>query len=267
MNKRILLIAVFLLLPVATAFAQRHLHSTDRQDETTKSSQSKTRKESVSKHSHGVIKVDSDDKNFAMKAAASGRAEIDMGQMAARQASNEEVKQFAQRLVDDHLKANSELMQLAQSKGITLPAAVSPGVVDTINDSATTATGQHISGAVGQQKAGAAQHSEKTVSEPVNKDSNKAVKNSGHKKMMDKMAKLSGAEFDREFMKHQVADHDKAVALFEKQSRNGKDAELKAFALRTLPTLKEHQQQAREIHSRVSGRAGPSARTEKRDTK
>ncbi len=44
-----------------------------------------------------------------------------------------------------------------------------------------------------------------------------------------------------------VADHQKAVALFTKESTNGKDPELKAFATKTLPTLKEHLEMAKKL--------------------
>lgn len=267
MSKRIAGLVVFLLLTAATALAQQR-HSDDLRFQATKSPQVNTRKTALASNPQGAVKVASDDRNFVMKAAEAGMLEVEMGQQAVRQASNGEVKQFAQRMVDDHGKAYAELMQLAQSKGINLPAPQKVGTVDTQNDSAITATGQQITGAIGQQKAGAAQVPDRTGAGPVNSDSSKAVKgNSGHRKMMDKMAKLSGTAFDREYLKHQVADHDKAVALFEKQSRSGKDAELKAFAARALPTLKEHQRMAREISSRVGGKTDNSAKTGKQDSK
>ena len=46
-----------------------------------------------------------------------------------------------------------------------------------------------------------------------------------------------------------VADHIEDIAVFENESRNGKDAELKAFAYRMLPTLKMHLDSARAIQS------------------
>jgi putative membrane protein len=276
MSKRITYMIVFLLLTAGTAFTQhqvhssdepgqmtksRQLHSTDESDQMAKSQQDKMHKDSKSKMQQGNMKLASDDKKFVMKAADAGMAEVEMGLLALRQASSDEVKQFAQRMVDEHGKANTELTQLAQSKGITLPAVAVMGAVDNINDSATTPTGQQITGAIGQQKAGMEQQNDRAGLTPVHNTSSKSMKeNAGHKKMMDKMSKLSGADFDREYMKHQVNDHNKAVALFERQSRSGKDAELKAFAGRTLPTLKEHQQMAREINSRVSGKTNASAK-------
>jgi putative membrane protein len=63
----------------------------------------------------------------------------------------------------------------------------------------------------------------------------------------DKLAKMSGADFDHAFMKHMLKDHKEAVALFEKESKDGRDADLKAFAAKTLPTLREHLQMAKKL--------------------
>ena len=65
-------------------------------------------------------------------------------------------------------------------------------------------------------------------------------------KAKSKLAGLTGAEFDREYMTMQVAAHQDAVTLFERESTKGSDATIKAFATRTLPTLREHQKMAHE---------------------
>jgi len=62
------------------------------------------------------------DKAFAMKAAAGGLAEVAFGKLAQQNGSNDQVKQFGSRMVDDHSKANDELKKIASSKGIALPA-------------------------------------------------------------------------------------------------------------------------------------------------
>lgn len=61
------------------------------------------------------------DKKFMMKAAQGGIEEVELGKLVASKAQNNDVKQFAQRMVDDHSKANDELKSLAQQKGVTLP--------------------------------------------------------------------------------------------------------------------------------------------------
>jgi putative membrane protein len=62
------------------------------------------------------------DAAFVKQAAMGGMAEVELGRLAADKASNADVKQFAQRMVDDHSKANDELKGVASSKGIELAA-------------------------------------------------------------------------------------------------------------------------------------------------
>jgi hypothetical protein len=60
------------------------------------------------------------DRHFVTKAADGGKDEVAIAQLAANQASNSEVKSFAQKLVDDHTKVNEELTGIAQQKNVKL---------------------------------------------------------------------------------------------------------------------------------------------------
>jgi putative membrane protein len=60
------------------------------------------------------------------------------------------------------------------------------------------------------------------------------------RRALDKLRKLRGAAFDAEYVKSQLAAHKDAWSLFKRESANGRDSDLKAFAGRTLPTLQEH---------------------------
>jgi putative membrane protein len=62
------------------------------------------------------------DKDFMNKAAIGGMFEVNAGQLAATKATNPDVKNFGNRMVTDHGKANDELKSLATNKGVTLPA-------------------------------------------------------------------------------------------------------------------------------------------------
>ena len=77
-------------------------------------------------------------------------------------------------------------------------------------------------------------------------------------KMMDKLKTMSGAEFDRAYMSHMVSDHKKDIELFEKESKSGKDPQVKAFATKTLPTLREHLQMAQGIHDTMMAAGAPA---------
>jgi len=61
------------------------------------------------------------DTAFVEKAARGGLAEVELGQLAVQKASSQEVKEFAQRMVDDHTKANEQLKQVAAQEHIDLP--------------------------------------------------------------------------------------------------------------------------------------------------
>lgn len=69
----------------------------------------------------------------------------------------------------------------------------------------------------------------------------------------DKLAKLSGDAFDRAYMTDMVKDHKTDVGEFKKESQSGKDADIKAFAGKTLPTLEDHLKMAEEDHAKVTG--------------
>ena len=71
------------------------------------------------------------------------------------------------------------------------------------------------------------------------------------KSMYEHLNGLSGAEFDKSYMQHMVEGHNKDVAEFEKVSTTGSDADLKAWAGKTLPTLQQHQQLAKDISSKL----------------
>lgn len=62
-----------------------------------------------------------DDREFIEKAASSGLAEVEMGQLASKQGMSARVKEFGERMVKDHGTANSELQQIASEAGVQLP--------------------------------------------------------------------------------------------------------------------------------------------------
>ncbi|WP_428677486.1 DUF4142 domain-containing protein [Reyranella sp.] len=68
-----------------------------------------------------------------------------------------------------------------------------------------------------------------------------------HKSKIDKLKGLSGASFAKEYDEMQVAAHKDAVSLFERYSKSGENAELKAFAAKTLPHLQMHLKMAEDV--------------------
>ena len=70
-------------------------------------------------------------------------------------------------------------------------------------------------------------------------------------KAREEMGTLSGAEFDQAFMEQMVSDHEKAVALYEKQAGEGQHEALKQFASSKVDTLRTHLDQARQIERQM----------------
>ena len=143
--------------------------------------------------------VDKDDAQFATKAASGGMAEVELGKIAQKNGSSQKVKDFGTMMVTDHSKANEELMALAKSKNITLPAA--PGADE--------------------------------------------------QKNIDDLSKKTGTDFDKAYASAMGKDHKTDISLFEGASKNAKDPDLKAFATKTLPTLKMHLQAAQAAEAAV----------------
>src|SRR5262249_60653769 len=72
------------------------------------------------------------------------------------------------------------------------------------------------------------------------------------KKEFDRLSKLNGDAFDKEFAKHMVADHKNDIAEFETQAKGNDD--VASFAKDTLPTLRKHLQTAQSLTSSKSVR-------------
>ncbi|MFZ3290244.1 MAG: DUF4142 domain-containing protein [Telluria sp.] len=128
--------------------------------------------------------------------ARANLAEIEMGKLAQSKSQDEQVKNFAQQMIDDHTKALNDVQQLAQAKGVTLPT------------------------------------------EPDSK----------HKKMADKLGKMSGDAFNRTYMAQAgVSDHKKVHSMLQKTESRAKDPDLKALAAKMRPTVEQHLNSAEQM--------------------
>jgi putative membrane protein len=76
------------------------------------------------------------------------------------------------------------------------------------------------------------------------------------KNTRDRLAKLSGMEFDREYMKTMLDEHEKAIKDVEDRADRADNDHVKQWAAKTLPTLKKHLEQAKSIHESLEKRSG-----------
>lgn len=131
--------------------------------------------------------LSSKDKAFIMAAAKGGMMEVEWGKMASQKSQNADVKKFGSRMVADHTKWNNDLMALASSKGVKVPAS-----------------------------------------------------------------KMSGSwKSDKDYMDMMVKDHQKDLAEFQKEAKEGGDADLKKLADKTAKGIEKHLAMAKETQGKV----------------
>lgn len=73
-----------------------------------------------------------------------------------------------------------------------------------------------------------------------------------HRMLLDRLATLSGPQFDQAYMAEMVRDHQADAAAFEREVRQGQDPEMRAWAARTLATVQHHQRIANDLHARIA---------------
>ena len=102
---------------VSTAFLTNSLavHSQEKGNKPS-ASQSKEMSSGISQ-----AKLNQSDERMLKQLAQAYLAEIALGKLAQDKAQSNEVKSFAKKMLDDHMKAQDELKQLALSKGVSLP--------------------------------------------------------------------------------------------------------------------------------------------------
>lgn len=78
-------------------------------------------KAAASKAAASAGSLSKGDRDLMRDIAHANLSEIETGKLAQSKSKNENVRKFAQQMIDDHTKAQGEVQQLAQAKGVTLP--------------------------------------------------------------------------------------------------------------------------------------------------
>jgi len=141
-----------------------------------------------------------------------------------------------------------------ESTGINSVLNLSPSSQDFVNEVAVADQFEIESAQLAQSKGDAsdktfAQHimndHQKSYSELKNIDPNAPnALDSSKRKMLDELARLSGADFSKQFRRDQINAHKEAISLFRRYSEKGDNDQLKSFAAKTLPNLERHLQMA-----------------------
>ena len=210
-------------------------------------------------------KAPKSDQQFLAKAAASGRAEVEMGRLGQSRAQNSEVKSFADRMVQEHSRVNGELHALGSSRGLTgtddasatsTASARSDGLMEAPPAAGMGARPSSSTGNSTGNSSGSPSTASSNTGTPLGgvggTDASQGKLSAAARHSMERLQGLSGAEFDREFMKQMVTDHKAAVADFQRAATSASDPEVRTFAQRTLPGLQEHLQLARSLSERLA---------------
>ena len=140
-------------------------------------------------------KVASGDQKMMRDIAYANISEVAAGKLALEKSQSEDVKAYAQKMIDDHTKAQQELQTLADSKGVKLPT------------------------------------------EPDAK----------HKTLAKAMSAMKGDAFDKNYLKQGgLNDHQNTHKLLTKVQSKAKDADLKAYAAKTITAVDQHLTMAQE---------------------
>ncbi len=155
---------------------------------------------SLGAHAQAPAKLSHQDKSFLKDAAEGGNAEIEASKVAVAQSSSADVKTFAQTMIDDHTKADTELKALAEQKGVKVsdtPSLTEKAEIKLLSERKGSSFDQHYAESIG------------------------------------------------------VKAHQDTVKLFQKEIDKGSDADVKAWAAKTLPTLQHHLEAAQALKAKA----------------
>jgi putative membrane protein len=167
---------------------------------------------------------------FMRLASMSDRFEVASSRLAQQKSQNAQLKQFAEHMVRDHTKTTQELQQLIQQVPGSGAGAATP--LPNGRESQGTAQGGQITNAQGgPQHEGLDQQ---------------------HAALLQQLQQANGAEFDRLYVRQQLAAHQQAVDMFRNYSQSGDNPQLKQWAAKTLPDLVEHLAQAQKLQASLA---------------
>jgi predicted outer membrane protein len=288
-NKFNMLTAAILAVGVSiTSFAQQK-SSSSTQRKSSYSSSSKSKTAGVS--SQGTADQSSADTLFMKRALAIGVAEIEFAQVALQNSNSEKVKNFAQKMIEDHTNANNKLMAIMngtadeenktalnagnkstnQGMGEGSGTASGMGTGQQNNDSTaavvsgTSDTTGVTSGGIGSTTGTRRDSASRSAAAGQSTDMDDQadiqppkptmeLKLSGtYLEMRNKMEGMSGVAFDRQYVQQAQKDHNLSIRLLETYQKEGKHAQIKTWVKEQLPVVRKHKAEAEKLSASVGG--------------
>lgn len=186
---------------------------------------------------------------FVWQAATTDMQEINAGELALQKSDNADVKSFAKHLISDHKNACKNLQAIAEKENLSFPDTNSVAMGDgqwnsnsNWNENALNAKSPMAGGPDHHVMKGA------ELIESKNQMMTNDDEWGSHPIMLET---LSGSEFDRAFAVKMVKGHEKAIRQYEMAAAHLTDEDLKNYAQKTLPTLREHLKMAQELETKV----------------
>lgn len=168
---------------------------------------------------------------FVQDALAGGMKEVRLGEIALGKTENADVKRFAERMVNDHSKANERLMKIAAGEGLSFPATNTFSADDPNWSYPLISSPNGLKG--GEMLT--------LTNLPYLSDY----------QAIHRLKSLSSDQFDQPFAAEMAADHTNAINEFSLAAQGLTDKKLKAFAEKTLPTLREHYKMSVEMADKL----------------
>jgi len=136
---------------------------------------------------------------FLTQAIQESQAEVELCELALQKSSNDDVKMFAQHMIEEHSYMGNEIERVAAGKKIVLPKDVA----------------------------------------------------SENRSILQEMEKLSGTEFDLEFMNYNVMEHEKDAKVFQYYAEQETDADIRDMVKNSAGVLNQHLKMAKGIAGKL----------------
>jgi len=235
----------------------------------------------------GTADQTSADTLFMKRALAIGVAEIEFAQVALQNSKSEQIKNFAQKMVEDYTQANNKLVAIMngtteeKSKMASNVGSANQGMGSSTETDSDTGSGQQSTETTGTIVSGtkdtagiAAGGIGSTTGTRSNSASRGAVvgqasdmdhqanlqpakpavelKLSGtYLEMRNKMEGLSGTAFDRQYVQQAQKDHNLSIRLLEAYQKEGKNAQLKSWVKEQLLVIHKHKAESEKLSASV----------------
>jgi len=204
------------------------------------------------------------------------KAEVELSEIAVQKSENAEVKQFAQKMIQDHNKLIEQLQPIAMMQGgartegrtsstTTLPG--SPAAGQTIPPSGTSATIPPSDATSGTAASPYATTTAAAGGSPVHElmQVERQINERCLQMARDELQQKSGAEFDKCYVGNAIGAHAHALAALEVIGKQ-RQGQLAQVAQQAQPTVQQHFDQAKQLMKQLEGQSSATATRAQRDS-